>query len=248
MNAEIFGGTFGANDQAYLSALKKAKPNHFVLNMHEHERPGDRGAKIHTIDAYCISGYPSGMSVEKNSYTKNLSVKIVGHYDDIVEKALLIRTDYTVNEIYFCEKCFGRKIKEAIKKAGLVNLRTYQAAFRKDVSENFRGKGALLRGRSLNEAAHIIPDCCCEVFDVKPNDYRNGIFLYCEYHKLFDAKYFSFDEQLRVIISPLYNTLDDKIKNSLDQIRGKYLQPIKPILRRCLAYHRQKFVEQARGL
>lgn len=120
-----------------------------------------------------------------------------------------------------------------------INIRIGQSKFRNGVLKNFESKCALsnVSELCLLRASHIIPWGTSKDYRA---DFSNGICLYVEYDVLFDKGYFTFTDDLEVIILIERSDISSHLKNTLNQIEHKRLrQPLKSINPFYLKYHRE---------
>lgn len=92
-------------------------------------------------------------------------------------------------------------IQEALR---IVKQRRSQSSFRKKVLNNYSSKCCItnIQEEELLEAGHIVP--YSELFNGTTKhklDVANGLCFYTEVHVLFDLGYFSFDDNLRIIVA-----------------------------------------------
>jgi hypothetical protein len=114
----------------------------------------------------------------------------------------------------------------------IVAVRVDQSVFRQSVMENF-GFACALSGITEPEilvASHIIPWSVRKDTRLDP---KNGILLYSGFDSLFDKGFISFDDKLRVIITPLIDACSSDLQILLKTIEGKCLSkpqfhPINP--------------------
>jgi len=103
----------------------------------------------------------------------------------------------------------------------LIRVRCVQRFFRNAVLTSYDQRCALtgLAITELLNASHIIP---WSVDETRRADPRNGLCLNALHDRAFDRGLFTFDEDLRVMVSPrLMNSLTNaRLKCSLDQIEG----------------------------
>ena len=106
--------------------------------------------------------------------------------------------------------------------------------------ENFQNQCCLstVREENLLIASHIIPWADRIETRLDPS---NGLCLSYIYDKLFDDGYFSFNDQLKVIVSNQAGTLSKDIQNILEPIENfKIREPQNyPISLDYIKYHRQ---------
>lgn len=121
-----------------------------------------------------------------------------------------------------------------------IKARQKQSLFRKRVLENFQNQCCLstVREENLLIASHIIPWADRIETRLDPS---NGLCLSYIYDKLFDDGYFSFNDQLKVIVSNQAGTLSKDIQNILEPIENfKIREPQNyPISLDYIKYHRQ---------
>jgi len=130
---------------------------------------------------------------------------------------------------------------------GSAKVRIGQGIFRSEVVEAYGRACAVTREHSLPviEAAHIVPFAERGVHEL-----TNGIALRSDLHRLFDGHYISFDEDLRVIVSPrlrrefangreYYRLQEQGIRLHLPDRRSLRPDPD------FLAQHRARFAELA---
>jgi putative restriction endonuclease len=105
----------------------------------------------------------------------------------------------------------------------IVPLRIGQALFRKRVMDNFDYACALsgISEPELLVASHIIP--WRTRIDTRL-DPRNGILLYSAYDALFDKGFISFDDDFRVLITPLVNGCSKELGAILSSLTGLQLR------------------------
>lgn len=120
-----------------------------------------------------------------------------------------------------------------------VEQRLKQSVFRKRVAENF-GNTCCLSGIEEDRlliASHIVP--WSERIETRL-DPANGLYFYASYDRLFDQGFISFDNDLRVLVTPCVEQLSLPLQEELSQLEGQRLsQPMKwQIKSEYLAYHR----------
>lgn len=120
-----------------------------------------------------------------------------------------------------------------------IEQRQKQSLFRKRVMQNFDGQCCLseINEDELLVASHIIPwsvrvDCRL--------DPSNGLLLYCPYDRLFDKGFFSFNDQLQVILAPGVEQCSTPLRSVLMEIDGRQArQPVEWAIKpEYLSYHR----------
>lgn len=120
-----------------------------------------------------------------------------------------------------------------------INARQKQSKFRNKVLSNYSGKCCLsgITEQDLLIASHIIP--WAERIDTRL-DPSNGICLFTLYDKLFDEGYFSFDDNLSVVLTNTLPNLSKELLKFLSTInRKKMTDPIYvPINLEYIRYHR----------
>lgn len=121
----------------------------------------------------------------------------------------------------------------------LIRPRLGQGAFRLAVTDAYERECAITGGRVLPalEAAHIH-----SYSHGGEHEVSNGLLLRRDIHRVFDAGYLTFDEDLRVVVSDRVRT-DYNNGNEYRRLHGQPLRiPRQPALRpnvECLAWHRE---------
>jgi putative restriction endonuclease len=120
-----------------------------------------------------------------------------------------------------------------------IEQRQKQSVFRRRVLQNFEGR-CCLSGISEEEmliASHIVPWAKQIESRLDP---RNGLLLYWSYDRLFDKGLITFDDDLKIIVSPLSEKCSPPLRIILGQLAGQ--QGRKPVKWRIkseyLAFHR----------
>jgi putative restriction endonuclease len=120
-----------------------------------------------------------------------------------------------------------------------IKVRIKQSVFRKKVLKNFNYQCCLtgIKETELLVASHIIPWASKIEMRLSPH---NGLCLSVLYDSLFDAGYFSFNEDNEVMITPRINRLSKQTQQWLIEISGKKIcLPNKyEISKNALDYHR----------
>ncbi len=77
-------------------------------------------------------------------------------------------------------------------------------------------------------------------------DAGNGLLLSWTYDRLFDKRYISFDDELRVLVTPHRDSLSDGVQELLNAVDGQTAnQPVvTPINPDFLGRHRKEFFKQ----
>ena len=121
-----------------------------------------------------------------------------------------------------------------------IKARQKQSLFRKRVLENFQNQCCLssLKEENLLIASHIIP--WADRIETRL-DPANGLCLSYVYDKLFDNRYFSFSDNLKVVVSDQASTLSEEIQNILASIENNIIREphYYPISLDYIKYHRQ---------
>lgn len=159
-----------------------------------------------------------------------LSVDISTYYS----KQLIAQPVVDISDDYFIENAKAE-----------INVRLGQSKFRKGVLKNFGSKCALcgISELSLLTASHIIPWSHKKDFR---GDISNGICLYIEYDALFDKGFFSFSDDLELIVTSEVSKLSQQLQDKLKEVEGQKLrQPSKkPLNIEYLDYHRKNIFKK----
>jgi hypothetical protein len=120
-----------------------------------------------------------------------------------------------------------------------IEQRQKQSVFRRRVLQNFESR-CCISGICEDEvlvASHIIP--WAKRIDTRL-DPANGLLLYCPYDRLFDKGFISFDDSLRVVVSPLAARCSPALRTVLEQLAGQQArEPVKWAIKpEYLAFHR----------
>ncbi len=155
-----------------------------------------------------------------------LSVDVTPYYS----LPLVITTSFDVSDDYYIENAKAE-----------INIRLGQSKFRNGVLKNFGNKCALIgiSEQTLLTASHIVPWAHNKDYR---GDISNGICLYIEIDALFDKGFISFTNDLKVIVVSDKSKMSEELKNKLEQLEGKQLNPtkIKELNKEYLEYHRTK--------
>lgn len=159
-----------------------------------------------------------------------LSVDISNYYS----LPLIQQTAFDIADDFFIENAKAE-----------INIRLGQSKFRKGVLKNFGNKCALteISEQSLLTASHIVPWSHNKDFR---GDISNGICLYIEIDALFDKGFITFTDDLKVVVISDKSRLSVQLKNKLESLNGKQLQPTKnkELNKEHLEYHRTKIFKQ----
>jgi putative restriction endonuclease len=122
-----------------------------------------------------------------------------------------------------------------------IEQRQKQSVFRRRVLQNFEGQ-CCLSGISEDEvlvASHIVP--WVKRIDTRL-DPANGLLLYCPYDRLFDKGFITFDDSLRVVVTPLVTQCSPPLRTVLEQLTGQQARrPVKWAIKpEYLAFHRSE--------
>lgn len=159
-----------------------------------------------------------------------LSVDISAYYS----LPIVQQTTFDIDDDFFIENAKAE-----------INIRLGQSKFRKGVLKNFGNKCALteISEQSLLTASHIVPWSHNKNFR---GDISNGICLYIEIDALFDKGFITFTDDLKVIVVSDKSRLSEQLRNKLELLNGKQLQPTKykELNKEYLEYHRTKIFKQ----
>ncbi len=155
-----------------------------------------------------------------------LSVDISTFY----AKSLLPEVSVDLEDDYFIENAKAE-----------IAYRIGQSKFRKGVLKNFENRCAFsgISDKELLNASHIIPWAHSKDFR---GDIANGICLYVEYDKLFDAGFISFTDNLETIVASNIDRYSNELQRKLNELRGTRLRlsVTKQINLTYLCYHRER--------
>ncbi len=125
-----------------------------------------------------------------------------------------------------------------------IEQRLKQSVFRRRVMQNFQGRCCLsgISEEELLVASHIVP--WAKRIDTRL-DPANGLLLYWPYDRLFDKGFISFEDRLRVIVSPRAAQCSPPLLAILKQLAGQQARrPVKWAIKpEYLAYHRKKVLQ-----
>lgn len=116
--------------------------------------------------------------------------------------------------------------------------------FRSDILGNFDFTCCLTgtKERNLLDACHIKPRSHDTSIGRDP---KNGLCLTAGYHRLFDRGYFSFDENLHVVVTKSFNSLSIETQNQLSAIKEKDIVRFRENLNlEALLYHYKEIFEK----
>lgn len=116
--------------------------------------------------------------------------------------------------------------------------------FRSDILRNFDSTCCLTGAteKNLLEACHIKPRSHDPSIGRDP---KNGLCLAVGYHRLFDHGYFSFDENLNVVVTNRIDSLSPATQKQLQDIIGKNISHLRDQINlEALSYHYKKIFEQ----
>lgn len=124
-----------------------------------------------------------------------------------------------------------------------INSRQKQSLFRKRVLDNFNWKCCLTEISESNflRASHIVPWSHSISSRLDPS---NGLCLSVTYDHLFDQGYISFDESLKVIITPEFTSFSfsfQKILSGINRVQAS-IPKMHLIKQDYLSYHRQNIL------
>lgn len=121
-----------------------------------------------------------------------------------------------------------------------VRVRQKQSQFRNRVLQNFGHKCCLtgIAEPDLLVASHIVP---WKVQKKSRLDPANGLCLFIVYDQLFDRGYITFDNKLRVKITPRTPDLSAELRAILEGVDGRQAtMPAFPIKPKYLKFHRER--------
>jgi len=120
-----------------------------------------------------------------------------------------------------------------------VQIRVKQSVFRRNVLLNFKGNCCItgIKESELIVASHIVPWSAKIESRLDPS---NGLSLFITYDKLFDLGYFSFDNNLKILITNKVDSFSPELTRIIKGLDGKEaLRPSSfPIKKEYLEYHR----------
>lgn len=211
----------GINEEIALSILSNGKdysdnlnetsleydyPNTSVKGRDESEISGMIGAMNYSVPIFVILGN------KLDGPKRRVLIGLVKDYDNDRHKFLIdllnkfpTYDDSGAKDIQTENEDFNPHELNENNKSQLVKIRRNQQKFRYGVLKRY-GKTCSVCDFDIEdaiEAAHIIPKGSRGTDDI-----RNGIPMCANHHKLFDANYFAFDENTRVIFR---NNIDAKI-------------------------------------
>jgi putative restriction endonuclease len=130
-----------------------------------------------------------------------------------------------------------------------IEQRQKQSLFRKRVMDNFTRRCCIcdIEEGELLVASHIIPWATRIDSRLDP---ANGLLFYSPYDRLFDQGFISFDEKLRVVVTPRTTSFSKPLRMILAELSGKQARhPVKwPIKPEYLAYHRDNVLRKGRQI
>lgn len=192
---------------------------------------------------------PSNLSASENSgrsrwlaWVKDHHLKIGrGKWHDIskfygIHRTIMDNTNLSVNVQQ--EDYSSRNEKR------LVLVRLDQERFRSAVLGNFNTTCCLTGTKESNllDACHIKPRSHDATIG---GHHENGLCLTAGYHRLFDRGYFSFDENLDVVITESFDSLGVETKKQLNAIRKKDLRRFRDRLNlEAIEYHYKHIFEK----
>lgn len=125
-----------------------------------------------------------------------------------------------------------------------ISQRQKQSVFRRRILQNFEGRCCLsgVTEDQLLVASHIVPWAKRINTRLDP---ANGLLLHSLYDRLFDAGFISFDDELRVHVSPLVTQYSSPLRAILEPLAGQQARhPIKWAIKpEYLAYHRAEVLQ-----
>ncbi|MCD7773089.1 MAG: HNH endonuclease [Ruminococcus sp.] len=203
-----------------ISALEKLNGTGSLSEICEIIESNDKLSAIHTNKAW----KNNVSNTIQTHYSQTLSYK--GYTDDIFYSVYGVgkgywglrkyRRDYSTDEIYSIESRIIKSIESSkinkTEKEMLIKARTGQGIFRSSLIQKY-GKCIVtgIDDERLLIASHIKPWRLSN--NIERLSPENGLLLSALYDKLFDSGLISFDENMRILISPQLSTENREIIN-----------------------------------